>query len=219
MAQKVSPISFRLGGIKTWRSKWFFDKKKYRHNFINDLKIEKFVLKKLKNAAVSRVEIERSPQEVKLSIYSSRPGIIIGRGGTGVEELKKELKKIANEKININIQEVKSPEGDAAVIAHVIAEQLEKRISFRRAMKQAVDRAVNSPEVKGIKVMVSGRLDGSEMSRREWLSEGSMPLHTLRANIDYARTSAYTTYGVIGIKVWLYKGEVFSSNKKQDNKK
>ncbi len=217
MGQKVSPISFRLGIIKTWSSKWFSDKKKYRKNFLNDVKIEKFILNKLKNAAISRIEIERSPQAIKINIFSSRPGIIIGRGGTGIEELKKEIEKIVNEKININIQEVKNPEADAAIVGYVMAEQLEKRISFRRVIKQAIDRSMSAAGVKGIKVMVSGRLDGSEMSRREWLAEGSMPLHTLRANIDFATARAYTTYGVIGIKVWIYKGEVFSKDNKDNN--
>lgn len=217
MGQKVSPTSFRLGFIKSWSSKWFSEKKKYRTNFLNDLKVEKYILKKLKNAAISKVEIERSAQAVKINIYSSRPGIIIGRGGSGIDQLKSEIEKIINEKVNINIQEVKNPEGDAAIVAHVMAEQLEKRISFRRVLKQAIDRSMNSPGVKGIRVMVAGRLDGSEMSRREWLSEGSMPLHTLRANIDFAKERAYTTYGVIGIKVWIYKGEVFKKDTKVNN--
>jgi small subunit ribosomal protein S3 len=211
MGHKVSPISFRIGGIRTWDSKWFSGKGKYRKNFINDLKIRDFVLKRLKNAAVSKVEIERSPRALTLNIYSSRPGIIIGRGGTGVDDLKKEIKKRTNRSVdvNVNIQEIKHPEGDAAIIAYVIAEQLEKRISFRRVMKQAIDRAMKSPGVRGMKVMVSGRLDGAEMSRKEWLAEGNMPLHTLRADVDHAKAEAYTTYGVIGVKVWVYKGEVF----------
>jgi len=217
MGQKVSPISFRLGGIKTWSSRWFSEKKKYRDNFINDLKIREFILKKLKTAAVSRVEIERSPQAITLNVYSSRPGIIIGRGGAGVEELKKEVQRIVSNKgkvnININIQEIKDPESDAAVIAQTIAEQLEKRVSFRRVMKQTIDRSMKSATVKGIKVMLAGRLDGAEMSRREWLAEGRMPLHTLRADIDFVKEEANTTYGIIGIKVWIYKGEVFKKRK------
>lgn len=217
MGQKVSPIGFRLGINKTWSSKWFSDKEKYRINFLNDLKIEKFILNKLKSAAVSKVEIERSHQAIKINIYSSRPGIIIGRGGSGVDELKKEIEKIVNEKVNINIQEIKNPEGNASIVGHVMAEQLEKRISFRRVMKQAIDRAMSSPGVKGIKIMVSGRLDGSDMSRREWLAEGNMPLHTIRADIDFAKERAYTTYGVVGIKVWVYKGEIFNKDEKKNN--
>ena len=217
MGQKVSPISFRLGGIKTWSSHWFSDKKKYRDNFISDLRIRDFVLKKLKTASVSKVSIERSPRTITLNIYSSRPGIIIGRGGAGVEELKEAVQRIMSVKgkinININIQEVKDPEADAAVVAQNIAEQLEKRVSFRRVMKQTIDRSMKSSAVKGIKVMLAGRLDGAEMSRREWLAEGRMPLHTLRADIDFIRERASTTYGVIGIKVWIYKGDVFKKKK------
>ncbi|MBU1178336.1 30S ribosomal protein S3 [Patescibacteria group bacterium] len=211
MAQKVSPIGFRLGGVKGWHSRWFSEKKKYRDNFISDLKIRELVLDKLKTASVARVDIERSPRAVTLNIYSSRPGIIIGRGGAGIEELKKHVSKIVTypSKININIHEIKDAESDAAVIAQSMAEQLEKRVSFRRVMKQAVDRALKSSQAKGIKVMVAGRLDGADMSRREWLAEGRMPLHTLRADIDFIRYEANTTYGVVGIKVWVYKGDIF----------
>lgn len=212
MAQKVSPTGFRLGGIKTWSSRWYSDKKKYRDSFISDLKIQRLVKEELKTASVSRAVIERSPRALTLNIYSSRPGIIIGRGGAGVEELKAKISKILvnPSKININIQEIKDPESDAAVIAQSMAEQLEKRMSFRRVMRQAIDRATKSSQVKGIKVMVAGRLDGADMSRREWLADGQMPLHTLRADIDFVRHEAHTTYGVVGIKVWIYKGEVFS---------
>ncbi|MFH2105030.1 MAG: 30S ribosomal protein S3 [Parcubacteria group bacterium] len=212
MAQKVSPIGFRLGGVKSWSSRWYSDKKKYRDNFISDLKIQSLIKEELKTASVSRMNIERSPRAITLNIYSSRPGIIIGRGGAGVDELKAKVSKllINPDKININIQEIKDPESDAAVIAQAMAEQLEKRMSFRRVTRQAIDRAMKSSQVKGIKVMVAGRLDGADMSRREWLVEGRMPLHTLRADIDFVRHEAHTTYGVVGIKVWIYKGDIFT---------
>lgn len=214
MGQKVNPVSLRIGGIKTWKSRWFLDnKRKYREQFIEDIRLRDFITKKLKNAAISRIEIERSRGAIKFIIFTSRPGIIIGRGGTGIEDLRKELqRRIASKgvKIDIEVNEVKDPEADAAIVAHLMAEQIQKRISFRRVMKRAIDRSMQSKNVKGIKVMLSGRLDGSEMSRREWLSEGKMPLHNLRADIDFGQTVAYTTYGVIGIKVWIYKGEVFN---------
>lgn len=222
MGQKVNPISFRLGVSKTSSSKWFsHDKKRYREYLLSDIQLKKVVLGKLKNAGVARCEIERSPQLVKLVIYSSRPGIIIGRNGVGIEELKKELKKKVskNEKIEINIQEVKNPESNAMLVAQMLAEQIEKRISYRRAMKRALDRSYQSPEVKGIKIMISGRLDGAEIARTEWLAKGMIPLQTLRADIDFAKTEAYTTYGVVGIKVWIYKGEVFEQSQEQENKK
>ena len=221
MAQKVNPIGFRIGGIKTWSSRWYSDKKKYRDNFISDLKIQQLIKEQLKTASVSRAEIERSPRAITINIYSSRPGIIIGRGGAGIDELKVKISKVlANpSKININIQEIKDPDSDAAVVAQAMAEQIEKRMSFRRVMRQAVDRAMKSSQVKGIKVMVAGRLDGADMSRREWLAEGQMPLHTLRADIDFIRHEAHTTYGVIGIKVWIYKGEIFQQKKAVPTKK
>lgn len=217
MGHKVNPISFRLGGIESWRSKWF-SKKHYAKNVISDINLREVIKKKLRNAAVSRIVIERSPQLVTVNIYSSRPGIIIGRGGAGVEVLKKEVKKMVPGKteVKIDIQEVKNPEADPNIVAITMAEQIEKRISFRRVMKQAIDRSINSQGVEGIKVMLSGRLDGSEMSRREWLSEGRLPLHTLRANIDYCFEEAHTTYGKIGIKVWIYKGEVFHSKPSEE---
>lgn len=216
MGQKVNPISFRLGVLQTWRSKWYANKKDYRHLLKKDIEVKEFIRKKLRNAAISRIEIERSPREIKVNIFSSRPGIIIGRGGSGIEELKKELAKIIQEniKMDINIKEIRKPETDARIVGFLIAEQLEKRIPFRRVIKQSLERIKQNREVKGAKIMVAGRLDGSEMSRREWVSYGKIPLHTLRADIDYATFEAHTTYGVIGIKVWLYKGEVFDKDNK-----
>lgn len=212
MAQKVSPISFRLGINKTWKSKWFSDiKKKYRHNVLEDIKLRQVIRKKLKHAAVATCEIDRGPEIVKLTIHSSRPGVIIGRNGVGTEELKKEIQKLVgkDKKVEISIQEIKNPESNAALIAQIMAEQIEKRISYRRVMKRAIDRAIQSEEVKGVKVMVSGRLDGVDIARSEWLARGKIPLHTLRANVNFAEAEAFTTYGVVGIKVWIYKGEVF----------
>ncbi len=215
MGHKVNPISLRLGGIESWRSKWF-TKKNYGQQVVSDVRMRNYIKKKLRTAAVSNIVIERSPQAVTFIIYSSRPGIIIGRGGTGVEDLKKELKRHVPPKsqVKVEIQEVKNPESDPRIVALAMAEQIEKRISFRRVLKQALDRSINSQGVEGVKVMVAGRLDGAEMSRREWLAEGRLPLHTLRANIDYALDEAITTYGKIGIKVWIYKGEVFDKKEK-----
>ena len=214
MGQKVNPISFRLGGLRTWSSKWFSDGSQYKNYLISDIKIRKLVFKKLKSAALSKIEIERSPKSVVLNLYSSRPGIIIGRGGAEVEELKKDVVREVGKdiKVDVNIKEIKKPETDVATVACLVVEQLEKRISFRRAIKRVLERSMQSSEVKGVRIMVAGRLDGAEMSRREWVSDGNLPLHTLRANIDYAERNAYTTYGVIGIKVWIYKGEVFDNS-------
>lgn len=222
MGRKVSPISLRTGIIKPWRSRWFAkSKKEYREFLIQDIKIRNFINKKLRQTAIAKVDIERSPRTIDLTIYTSRPGIIIGRRGGGIEELKKEIEKMIPPrlKVNITIQEVKSPEADASLLAFFITEQIEKRIPYRRIMKQAIDRARQLPEVKGVKVMVSGRLDGVEIARSEWLSSGKLPLHTLRSNIDFAQREAYTTYGVIGIKVWIYKGEVFENVKFKKSRK
>jgi len=215
MGQKVSPISFRIGFNKTWNSKWFSGPQKYRNYFLQDIKLKQFIFQKLKNAGVAICEIERGPEIIKLNIWSSRPGIIIGRAGKGIEELKKELLKLIPKKINleVNITEIRNPEENAALVAQMIAEQIEKRIPYRRAMKRAIDRSMQSKNVKGIKIMISGRLDGVEIARSEWLAQGKIPLQTLRADIDFAKAEAHTTYGVVGIKVWIYKGEVFDSQK------
>ena len=212
----MNPISLRMGVTKPWISKWFSKlTKNYRDFLIQDIKIRDFIFKKLRHSAVEKVEIGRSPGSITLDIFTSRPGIIIGRGGGGAEELKREIQKMLppKTKININIQEVKNPEASAKLVTFFIAEQLEKRIPFRRVMKQTTSRGSESPGVKGIKVMVSGRLDGAEIARSEWLAKGRLPLHTLRAEIDFAQEKAYTTYGVIGIKVWIYKGEIFTKEK------
>lgn len=218
MGHKVNPISFRLGGLQTWRSKWFANKKDYRHLLKKDIELKKFLREKLRNAALSRIEIERSPRVIAINIYSSRPGIIIGRGGSGIEELKKDLSRMFQEKtkIDINIKEVRKPETDAQIVGYLVAEQLEKRVPFRRVIKQSLERIKQNKEIKGARLMVAGRLDGADMSRREWVGYGKVPLHTLRANIDYATFTARTTYGVIGIKVWLYKGEVFEDDSQKN---
>lgn len=216
MGHKVNPISFRIGGIQGWKSKWFSEGLKYRKNLIEDYQLRKYIQEKLKAAAVAAVEIERSPGKMTFNIFSSRPGVIIGRGGAGIEDLKRELLKIIQAKgktnLDVNIQEVRQPESNAQLVGLMVAEQLEKRIPFRRVVKQTVDRAMQTQGVEGVKIMVAGRLDGSEMSRREWVAEGSVPLHTLRADIDFAKVNAWTKYGILGIKVWIYRGEVFEDD-------
>lgn len=216
MGQKVHPIGLRVGIVTNWKSRWF-SPKKFRQYLKEDVKIREYLMRKFASSAVDAVEIERSGSAIRLLIRTARPGLIIGRGGTGIEEIRKEviglLLKLRGpkEKIDlaIEIQEIRKPELHAMVMARQVVGELEKRIPFRRVMKQALDRIMQSKEVQGAKVALSGRLDGAEMSRTEWLRKGKIPLHTLRANIDYAQTEARTTYGVIGVKVWIYKGEVF----------
>lgn len=210
MGQKVHPIGFRLGYIREWNSRWFAEKE-YPQLLIEDIKIRDFLKKKLYHAGVSRVEIERAAskaKKVKVTIHTARPGIIIGKKGAEVENLKNELQKMTQKEIFINIQEVKRAELDAQLVAENVALQLERRVGFRRAMKRAVTSAMKLG-AKGIKIAVAGRLGGAEMARREWYREGRVPLHTLRADIDYGLAEAKTTYGVIGVKVWIFKGEVF----------
>ncbi|MGQ9508610.1 MAG: 30S ribosomal protein S3 [Thermodesulfobacteriota bacterium] len=210
MGQKVHPIGFRLGYIREWNSRWFAEKE-YPQLLIEDIKIRDFLKKKLYHAGVSRVEIERAAskaKKVKVTIHTARPGIIIGKKGAEVENLKNELQKMTQKEIFINIQEVKRAELDAQLVAENVALQLERRVGFRRAMKRAVTSAMKLG-AKGIKIAVAGRLGGAEMARREWYREGRVPLHTLRADIDYGLAEAKTTYGVIGVKAWIFKGEVF----------
>ncbi len=207
MGQKVNPISLRLGINRTWDSRWFAEKN-YSKWLHEDLRLREFIKKELASSGVSRIELERAPGRVKATIHSARPGIVIGKGGTGVELLKAKLQKLTDSNVFINIIEVRKPEADAQLISESIAQQLKKRVAFRRAMKKAISQAQRFG-VKGIKVMVSGRLGGAEMSRMERYMEGRVPLHTLRADIDYGFSVSRTTYGVIGVKVWVYKGEVF----------
>lgn len=210
MGKKINPFLYRLGIIRDWKSRWFSDKK-YSEYLRNDVELREFLKAKLKKAAVEDIIIERSSNNVTVNIHSARPGIIIGRGGTEAEELRKEVSKIIKEKteVKVNIIEVRNFETSAQLVAQSIAEQLERRIPFRRTIKKAIERTMQNRQAKGIKVAVAGRLDGAEMARTEWLSDGKIPLQTLRADIDFAKYNAHTTYGVVGIKVWIYKGEVF----------
>ncbi|MFO0702880.1 MAG: 30S ribosomal protein S3 [Candidatus Andersenbacteria bacterium] len=209
MGHKVSPTSFRLGTLYDWQSRWF-NERAYRDQVKEDVKLRDWMLGKLRNAFVSRIILERSARGLTVTIYTSRPGVIIGRGGAGAEELRKALAKHVKGKpqIKLNIEEVRDPDRDARLIGLNIADQIEKRLPFRRALRTAVERA-GAAGAQGVRVAVSGRLNGAEMSRSEWAAEGSVPLHTLRADIDFARTTAYTTYGTIGVKVWVYKGKRF----------
>ena len=211
MGQKVSPTGFRIGVIENWRSRWYADKD-YAKNLENDIAIRKFLEKELAHAAVSRIEIERAGEKVKVIITTSRPGVVIGKKGSEVDALRKKLNKIANGSVNVEVIEVKRPELDASLTAQSVAEQLENRVAFRRAMRKAVQQARKSG-AQGIRIQCSGRLGGAEMSRREWYREGRVPLHTLRAKIDYGFATANTTYGAIGIQVWIYHGEVLPGQK------
>ena len=218
MGQKVNPYGIRLGINKTWSSRWF-SKSEYTKLLHQDLKIKNYVEKKLKNASISKINIERAAKKLRLSIYSSRPGIIIGKKGADIETLKNDLSKLSNLEIFLDIKEVRKPEVEAKLVAENIASQLEKRISFRRAMKKAVQSAMRLG-AKGVKVVCSGRLGGAEIARTEKYHEGSVPLHTLRGDIDYSTAEAETTYGICGIKVWINKGEIlakdpYASEKKQ----
>ncbi|MCL0033165.1 30S ribosomal protein S3 [Peptococcaceae bacterium] len=209
MGQKVSPIALRVGIIRDWEAKWFASKKDFANLLIEDVKIRKFIKKQLYQAGISNIQIERAANRIKITIHTAKPGIVIGRGGTEVEVLRKNLERMTAKNVNINIQETKVPETNAQLVAENVAAQLEKRIAFRRAMKQVITRAMKMG-AKGIKAAVSGRLGGAEIARTEWASEGKVPLHTLRADIDYGFAEADTTYGKIGVKVWIYKGDVFS---------
>ncbi len=206
MGQKVNPISFRLGVIKTWDSKWYA-KSGYAALLHEDLKLREFLKKRLHHSGVSKIEIERAANKAKINIFTARPGLIIGKKGSEVETLKKDLAKLTDKEIFLNIQEVRKPELDAQLVAESVALQLERRIAFRRAMKKSVTSALKFG-AKGIRITCSGRLGGAEMSRTEWYREGRVPLHTLRADIDYGFAEAKTTYGIIGVKVLIFKGEV-----------
>ncbi len=216
MGQKVSPISFRLGTLQTWKSKWLVQGKNYRKFLEEDVRMRTFVFNKLKDAAIARIDIERSPNMINIIISSGRPGMIIGRGGTGIEDLKRGLQKLVHNKpLKVSVEEVSDPGSNAVLVARIIAEALEKRIPFRRVIKQSLERTRENRGVKGVKIMVAGRLNGASMSRREWVSWGAIPLHTLRADIDFAKDIAQTKYGTLGIKVWIYKGEVFGDGKEE----
>jgi len=210
LGQKISPTSLRIGINKDWASHWFGGRK-YMSYLKDDLKVRTFLEKKLKNMGIDRIELERGTDVLNIVVHTSRPGFLIGRGGAGVEELKDAVRKLLKNKISVRleIQEIKNPESSAKVMAESMVEQIEKRIPFRRIMKQTLAKIMANRQNKGAKIMLGGRLDGAEIARSEHLEEGSLPLQTLRADIDFARVTAHTTYGTVGVKVWIYKGEKF----------
>ncbi|MBU0469367.1 MAG: 30S ribosomal protein S3 [Candidatus Omnitrophica bacterium] len=214
MGQKVSPIALRIGYIENWRSLWFADKKEFAQNVIEDYKIREFIKKRFVQAAVAKVVIERLADKTKIIIYTARPGVIIGRRGADIDKLRTELGKISSKEVSIDPREIKNPTIEAQLIAQNISFQLVKRIAFRRAMKRAIDNAM-SAGAKGIKIKCSGRLNGVEMARQESYQEGKLPLHTFRAQIDYGFAEAQTTYGILGIKVWVNKGEIIKTINRQ----
>ncbi|NLZ53603.1 MAG: 30S ribosomal protein S3 [Thermoanaerobacteraceae bacterium] len=214
MGQKIHPHGLRVGIIKDWDSRWYSNKD-FADQLLEDYKIREYVKKKLFGAGISKIEIERAAKRIRLTINTAKPGMVIGKGGSGVDELKAELEKMTDKQVSINVIEIKNPDIDAQLVAENIASQLERRISFRRAMKQSISRALRSG-AKGIKTMVSGRLGGAEIARSEMYHEGTIPLQTLRAEIDYGFAEAHTTYGRIGVKVWIYKGEVLPVKQKQN---
>jgi len=210
LGQKVNPIGFRLGIIKTWDSRWYAGKK-YASYILEDFNIRKFIKKKLYHAGISKIEIERSAKRVRLRIFTARPGIVIGKKGSEIELLKKDLEKLITQEVLIDIQEVRKPEIDAQLVAENVALQIERRVAFRRAMKRGVSSAMRFG-AQGVKIICAGRLGGAEMARTEWYREGRVPLHTLRADIDYGVTEANTTYGIIGIKVFVFNGEILKKD-------
>ena len=217
MGQKVNPIGLRIGINRGWDSIWFAKKREYGNLLIEDYKIRDYIKKNVINSGVSQVIIERTSKKCIVSIYTSRPGFVIGKKGSDVERIKKNLSKITSSEVSLNIKEVKKPELNAYLVGENIAQQLVKRIAYRKTMKRAIQSALRLG-AKGIRVCLSGRLGGNEIARTEWLREGSVPLHTIRANVDYAEAEALTTYGIIGIKVWIYKGEILTKNLNKDNK-
>lgn len=208
MGQKVNPVGIRLGIVKDWNAKWFADSKNFADYLNTDLKVREFLKKKLSQASVSRIQIQRPARNAYITIHTARPGIVIGKKGEDIEALRKEVSGMMGIPVHINVEEIRKPELDAQLVAESVAQQLEKRIMFRRAMKRAVSNAMRLG-AQGIKINVAGRLNGAEIARTEWYREGRVPLHTLRADIDYGFAEARTTYGVIGVKVWIFKGEVF----------
>jgi len=220
MGHKVNPVGLRIGITQEWKSRWF-NKKEYANNLRKDVEIRAVIMKKWKAAALADVGIERTAKVIKIIIRTARPGVLIGRGGSGIEEIRNFLytnffNRNKNINLKVEVQEVKSLEESAQAVAQNVADQLEKRMPFRRIMKSTLEQAMKNKEIKGVKIEMAGRLGGAEMSRREWSAKGTLPLHTLRANIDFARATAYTTYGTLGVKIWLYKGEVFNKDKAQN---
>ena len=214
MGQKVDPRGLRLGITRAWDSNWYADKKEYVKYFHEDVQIKEFIKKNYFHTGISKVRIARtSPSQVVVHIHTGKAGLIIGRKGAEIDALRAKLEKLTGKKVTVKVQEIKDLNGDAVLVAESIAAQIEKRIAYKKAMTQAISRSMKSPEVKGIKVMISGRLNGAEIARSEWAVEGKVPLHTLRADIDYAVATAHTTYGALGIKVWIFHGEVLPSKK------
>ena len=218
MGQKINPIGFRLGVNRSWDSIWYAKKNDYSKFLIEDYKIRQYIRKNIINSGVSEIIIERSSKKCSVSIHTSRPGFVIGKKGADIEKIKSKISKITDSEVYVNIKEIKKPELNAYLVAENIAQQLVKRIAYRRAMKRAMQSTMRLG-AKGIKVCVSGRLAGNEIARTEWLREGSVPLHTLRANLDYSESEALTTYGIIGVKVWIYKGEIFEKEIEKKHKK
>ena len=215
MGQKVNPVGLRLGINRGWDSVWYAKKKDFGNYLIEDFKIREFIKKNVINSGVSKVMIERTSKKCFVTIYTSRPGFVIGKKGSDIEKIKNKLSAITSNEVNLNIKEVKKPETNSFLVAENIAQQLVKRIAYRRAMKRAIQSALRLG-AKGIRVCISGRLGGNEIARSEWTREGSVPLHTFRANVDYAEAEALTAYGIIGVKVWIYKGEIFSKEFNQE---
>jgi len=210
MGQKVQPIGFRLGIVKDWTARWYGNKQQYAANLTTDMKVREYLNKRLAHAAVSKVVIERPSQNMNVTIHTARPGIVIGRKGEDIEKLRAELGRLTGLPVQVAVEEVRKPELDAKLVAESIAQQLEKRVMFRRAMKRSVQNTMRLG-AEGVKIMIAGRLNGAEIARTEWVREGRVPLHTLRADIDYGTAEANTTYGIIGIKVWIFKGEIIDT--------
>lgn len=215
MGQKVNPIGLRVGVIRTWDSRWFAKGPLYAEQIHEDFKLREYIKKKLKHAGVARIELERAANKVKVIISTARPGVVIGKKGTGIDSLKAEVQKLTKNEVFLNIHEVRKPDMDAQLIAENIVLQIEKRVSWRRALKKGIQAGIRVG-VRGIKIKVGGRLDGAEIARSEWYNEKSVPLHTLRADIDYGTSEALTTYGLIGVKVWVYKGDILTAKEVQE---
>jgi small subunit ribosomal protein S3 len=218
MGQKVQPIGFRLGIVKDWTAKWYGNKQQYAEFLTMDMKVRAYLEKRLKSAAISKIIIERPSQNMNITLFTARPGIVIGKKGEDIDRLRKELSKMAGMPVQVAVEEIRKPEMDAKLVAENIAQQLEKRVMFRRAMKRSMQNTMRLG-AEGIKIMIAGRLNGAEIARTEWVRDGRVPLHTLRADIDYGTAEALTTYGIIGIKVWIFKGEVHDADEGDSNVK
>lgn len=218
MGQKVQPIGFRLGIVKDWTAKWYGNKQQYADFLTTDMKVRAFLEKRLKSAAISKIVIERPSQNMNITLFTARPGIVIGKKGEDIDRLRKELGKMVGMPVQVAVEEIRKPEMDAKLVAENIAQQLEKRVMFRRAMKRSMQNTMRLG-AEGIKIMIAGRLNGAEIARTEWVRDGRVPLHTLRADIDYGTAEALTTYGIIGIKVWIFKGEIHDIDEGDSNVK